>query len=822
MDPWTNLTPAEFVLSPGVQGPDPQNPLFAGILEAKRLLPDATSSVRSPDSKPGTKEALYSAICDGDLVATEAAIASSPELLDSCFPANDNGYTSLIFAVAFAQEAIVESLLRIHEADPDLPDTTQTKYTPLMWAVVAKNVSIVSLLLEFHATPNLSPSNNGVNASSLASSSSPEIFEYFKSHNLFANELDDAELYPLPTFGDSHADPIDDVAFKIRMSTLGTSHDLDASDDENGIDEEAQLAQDTQLTQIPEFDYNKPLPNQFIKFSDSDIPSLLDYIFGLRTSSSAQQHNTKTPAAVLFQLVHYSHNKVDSSDLTEFLFECFITRLRSVTNTKSGVFNMALTTGESNDKKSANGTGDIVLLSYWLSVIQFLHFYFTRADLYTRYPKFLHEMINLTQSLIATLSFSINSRLNLLAEECILNFTSLVDVSSVLYAKDWNLFKTQKKHPNSYDDILNMLYPPSLNELMKPSPLKYVQVLGALYYVLDIHGVDLLLRAQTFSQVFYYINATIFNRLIANSRYCSRVKAIQIRLNISALEDWLRSHNFNAYKPDRIGGLETLLEQSNGLSGVNQSLLENKIERDDPHYLSFYYESLYHISKTQLLPTIELLQWLQVLTGLGDEEALINTVNEFESLNYHQFVKVSSKLYRYEVDEKKMPKALIQILKRLMAEQGEAQISRSKLHYMTQSTFLSKEVYIYLNPNHIFGVALPNASELIANYGAGIGGVKILRARKYQPTLPISIMDDIDMLLTQNRNDNVNDTFDYEGEEYEKETEGLTSPDMPVVRDEPRDQNTSFKGDELFKQMQPPSSLAHKEWGTDDIENNPW
>ncbi|KAF8002099.1 hypothetical protein HF325_003064 [Metschnikowia pulcherrima] len=176
---------------------------------------------------------------------------------------NDNGYTPLIFAVAFAQEAIVESLLRIHEADPDLPDTTQTKYTPLMWAVVAKNVSIVSLLLEFHATPNLSPSNNGVNASSLASTSSPEIFEYFKSHNLFANELNDAELYPLPTFGDSHADPIDDVAFKIRMLTLGTSHDLDALDDENGIDEEAQLAQDTQLTQIPEFDYNKPLPNQF-------------------------------------------------------------------------------------------------------------------------------------------------------------------------------------------------------------------------------------------------------------------------------------------------------------------------------------------------------------------------------------------------------------------------------------------------------------------------------------------------------------------------------------------------------------------------------
>lgn len=823
MDLWTDNTPSEFVLSLETQGPDARNPLFAGILEAKRQI-QSDLQTQTPGDTSVTIAGFYSAICEGDLVATEAAIRTNPELLNTFYPKNEDGFSPLIFAVTFCQNAIVESLLRIHDVDPNTPDTSSTKYSPLMWAISAKDLSIVSLLLEFNADPEFSPGANGTNASSLASKSTTGIFDYFKSHNLFTNGNKNAEVYPLHTFGDSNNDLVDDVAFKIRMQTLAANHTMDSLDDEDSGNEESELALDTHLVQTPEFNYKKPLADQFIKFSDLDIPSLLDYIFGLRTSSSSQQHNTKAPAAILFQLIHYSHNKVDSKDLTEFLFECFVTRLRSVTNTKSGVFNMALTTGDQNEK-SASGAGDIVLLSYWLSVIQFLHFYFTKADLYTHFPKFLNELLNLTQSLIATLSFSINSRLNLLADDCMLNFTSLVDASSVLYAKDWNIFKSQKKHPNSYDDILKMLYPPTLNELMKPSPLRYVQVLGALYYVLEIHGVDPLIRLQTFSQVFYYINAIIFNRLIGNSRYCSRVKAMQIRLNISALEDWLRSHNFRAHKPDRIGGVLDLLRSSNH-SDVprNISLLEDKEEKNDPHYLSFYYNSLYHIAKSQLLPTIELLQWLQVMSGLDNEEALINTINEFETLNYYQLVKLTSKLYRYEVDEKKIPKSLVQILKRLASEQGEAQISRSKLHYMTQSTFLLKEVYIYLNPNYVFGVSLPNSSELIVNYGAGLGGVRILHAKKYQPTLPISIIDDVDIILTRNKNENFNDTYDYEESEDDEDSLGSNSENGKNVSEHNglKDEKKGFKGDELFKQMQPPLSLAHKEWGVDEIENNPW
>ena len=79
-----------------------------------------------------------------------------------------------------------------------------------------------------------------------------------------------------------------------------------------------------------------------------------------------------------------------------------------------------------------------------------------------------------------------------------------------------------------------------------------------------------------------------------------------------------------------------------------------------------------------------------------------------------------------------------------MNEQGPNQIKRLYLHYMTQTTFLSKEEYIYLNPNFIFEVALPNLTELINNYGAGLGGVRILRnkniSQHYQLPLLMRLM----------------------------------------------------------------------------------
>lgn len=782
------------------------DPLLAKINVVKKSL---QAAIELDEYTGGTSKNLVELLvssCDGDLVTLENALRHNPDLVNQLFPNEENGISCLVFAICFDHPSLVELILRNSKADPDLNDTI-VYYTPLMWAIHFNQIETVKLLLNYDADPYLCPKDDGKSAISLVGPDKFEIYEYFKIHNL----LKQGSIEPEDDFYQmsfEQRDPLmDDLSNKIKLQSITSNH-YQEEEKVAAYDEEAELANDPILSTLEDFQYDQLLPDQYIKFSDSDIPKLLDYIFEIRTKKIQYQYETKLPAAIIFQLVRYSHSKVESIELTEYLFEFFTTRLRSVTNTTSGVFNMATTDNTS----PMGGSGDIVLLSYWLSVIQFLHFYFTKGNIYKKYPNFLQELVNLEQSLIATLSFSVNSRLNLLVDDCLLNFTNLIDVTNVLYAKDWNLFKSKPKEKlATYEDIMDMLYPPSMDQLMKPSPIKYLQVLGALDYVLRIHEVDNLIKSQTISQVFYYIDATIFNRIISQSKYCSRAKAIQIRLNISNLEDWLRRHNYSIYKPNSIGGLNSLCGNIN--KPLN-NLLSDSSELDSPHSLAFYYHSLYHIGKKHLQPTIELLQWLQCVSLLEDEESLVLTINQFESLNYYQLFKVMNKLYKYEVNEQKIPKKLINKVKSYVNELGEKQIDSLSLHYMTQTNFLSKETYIYLNPNYVFGVTLPNLEELINNFGSGLGGIRVFRSRKYQPSLPIPVADDIEEMITENHR-NINDTYDYEEqqESIESEEENTNRTENPI---------DIFKGDNLFKEVRLPSSLAHKNWGDDELETNQW
>lgn len=795
------------------------DPMLAQILGSKKalqlVLPSATDQTKLVVE-------LLVACCEGDIVTVESLLRAVPSDVNLLYPKGAAGVTPLIYAICFDHVHLAEILVTKFNADPDTFDTV-VYYTPLMWAVYLNKLEFVKLLLSVQADPYLVPKEGSEkNAVSLVSPANPEIYDYFSEHNIL----------PKAHSWSGGNDDSDDDSKNAADETAAGILNLELDDANRTLEEqlgEETLMRDPILQRLPVFDYEKLVSDEFIKFSEADIPELLDYIFGIRTNNLAYQHETKLPAAIIFQLIRYSHLKVESKELTVFVFECFTGRLRSVTNTKSGAINMAIS------EAGSSASGDIVLLSYWLSVVEFLHFYFTKSDIYIQYPAFLQDLINIAQSIIATLSLSINARLVDLVDDCILNFTSLVEVSKVLYAKDWNLFKSKpKSHPSTYEDIFNMLYPPSVTELMRPSPIKYIQVLGALDYVLKIHQVDNLLRFQTFLQVFYYLNAVIFNKLISQSKYCTRTKAIQIRLNVSALEDWLRSHNYKLYQPDRIGGLSSLL----GDEGVklHNILDEDNDDLSNPNTLAFYYSSLYQICRTQLQPTIELLQWLQCLSQLDDEESLISTIRQLEKLNYYQLFKVVNKLYKYEIGEPKMPKKIINVIKSLMNEHGETQVSSIPLHYMTQSTFLNKEIYIYLNPNYIFNVALPNKNELITTYGAGLGGVKVYRGKRFQPSLPIPIIDDVDEIIRDGEESRGNGREQRQSEDHadeadedsengrdgaDEEGDEFLSPFKQGVEDDLED-GDKYMGDYLFKKVEMPDSLAHKTWGNDDIESNPW
>ncbi len=73
------------------------------------------------------------------------------------------------------------------------------------------------------------------------------------------------------------------------------------------------------------------------------------------------------------------------------------------------------------------------------------------------------------------------------------------------------------------------------------SPPSVVSILSATLLILQLYEINPALTIQVFSQIFLWMASEMFNRIIAQGKkYLCRSKAMQIKMNITALEDWVR------------------------------------------------------------------------------------------------------------------------------------------------------------------------------------------------------------------------------------------------------------------------------------------
>jgi len=168
--------------------------------------------------------------------------------------------------------------------------------------------------------------------------------------------------------------------------------------------------------------------------------------------------------------------------------------------------------------------------------------------------------------------------------------------------------------------------------LAKPSPRTVTMLLSATLHIMQLYEINPCVIVQALSQIFYWVGCELFNRMLGlvpsnntssssrNKRYLSRSRAMHIRLNVSALEDWARS---NALP----------------LSIVNA-----------------------HIT-----PLRELVSWLQCQSSLLEFDALIMTMQSLRALNPAQMQK-AVKDYRYEVGETRMTEECVQYLEQLQKD----------------------------------------------------------------------------------------------------------------------------------------------------------
>jgi len=216
-------------------------------------------------------------------------------------------------------------------------------------------------------------------------------------------------------------------------------------------------------------------------------------------------------------------------------------------------------------------------------------------------------------------------------------------------------------------------------------------------------------------------------------------------MNISTLEDWTRSNN---RQPEHFE------------NGSMTSTGENTADA----------------AKRHLEPLVQLLQWLQCFSSLGEDlESLVGTLQQLTRLSPQQLLH-AAKYYRPEVGEKGLPKSASKYIIHLQKAAAERKAARGRSpNPQTKQTDsapttpirpiaptnvtpspapsrISEEEEkdnapdeLLLDPSYMLPFSLPTSTDMLISYGAGFGGVNRERERKYIPTVPPEFMAKLDL-----------------------------------------------------------------------------
>ena len=479
-----------------------------------------------------------------------------------------------------------------------------------------------------------------------------------------------------------------------------------------------------------EFDWSRCLHDQMFVFQENELNRILDIVI---TNMTPQRSPTQkpVPANIIFLAARYAH--YHSSQ--ELLAKLLITAMDKI--------------NEVVDRHQ----WDMTILAFWISnATLLLHYLKKDAGLVEATTEFQAQLAELINEIFILIVRDAERRLDKVLDAAMLDHETIPGFEDITFQNEWKLFKRKKevKEP----PLEKRYRPPSPKQRAKPSPRNVTSLLSSTLFVLDLYDVHSVITAQVVSQLVYWLGAELFNRIMSSRKYLARTKAMQIRMNISALEDWARANN---RQPEHYEG------------GEMKSTGENTVDAARRH----------------LAPVIQLLQWLQCFSSLGadDLEALVGTLQQLKALSAQQLIHAATH-YRPEVGEKGLPKSAMKYLTTIQAmrkerrerEKGDStpstpiKTSSNGLPDITSpgSTPRLKDITkfgdtgctgqgeedddeddeygqapknLLLDPALMLPFTLPSATDMLVSYGAGFGGVNRERERKYIPTIPPEFLD---------------------------------------------------------------------------------
>ncbi|CAN8103694.1 unnamed protein product [Discula destructiva] len=635
---------------------------------------------------------------------------------------DDDGTPPLIYASCFGHEAVVQALI---QAGVDVDKQDRNCWSALMWAMTNRHKSIAKLLLDNGASQDAKTSSGRTAADFLAPDSDMSFYLHSNGYNIGSAGIGDDDFYQPGFSQDRFEEELMENELRRRMM-MESARDLEVDLGNVGIDDQPEPVDEFEEEQ-QEFDWTRCLHDQMFVFQESDLERILDIIItNMTPQRSASQK--PVPANMIFLSARYAHYH-SSRDLLAKLLIMSMDKINDVVEYHQW---------------------DMTILAFWASnATLLLHYLKKDVGLVEATVHFQAQLAELINEIFILIVRDAERRLDKVLDPAMLDHETIPGFEGITFQNEWKIFKTKKKVKEEPPE--RRYRPPSPKQRAKPAPRNVTSLLSSTLFVLDLYDVHSVITSQIIAQLLYWLGAELFNRIMSNRKYLARTKAMQIRMNISVLEDWARSNN---RQPEHYE------------SGEMQAHGENTMDAARKH----------------LAPVIQLLQWLQCFSSLAadDLEALVDTLQQLKTLTPQQLIHAANH-YRAEVGEKGLPKSAMKYLtaiqKETEARKEKERSNRKSLAASIKSperrdTSPSAESVastpqrnnnsndnrwsnggrpqtpieedsdddtpenLLLDPAFMLPFTLPSVTDMLVSFGAGFGGVNRERERKYIPTVP--------------------------------------------------------------------------------------
>ncbi|CAG8433018.1 6318_t:CDS:2 [Ambispora gerdemannii] len=650
-------------------------------LEDERVIM-LKKSISEEEKKVEINKIFSSAVSNGNTERVSKMLENARSYID-IDAQDEDGITPLIYAACFGHNSVAYTLI---EAGAKVDSQDRNGWTPLMWATNNNHGSTIQILLDSgadagaksakgHTVFNFVPPDNHKIA---------DIFIHNPKRESWSSNESIGGWYMVGDAENRLEESLAEAERKSRMlieSSLNLEIDLESL----GIDD----PENTEEEETPyEFVWEHCLPDQMFVFSSEDIPHILHTVItDMQPIRSKAQK--PVPANVLFLSARFAHY-FSSPELLEELLYGIIDTIDMVVRSKPD---------------------DMTLQSFWISNCTLLYYYLKKdsglakstVEYQIRFAELIHEIF-------VMLVRDAERRFDKILEASMLDFET-IPLDDVRFEGEWRVFRslTRRSHSPSSNTVYpvkptsqlrrssstsgvpssNRTAPPSPRQRSHPSPRNVTSLLSSTLFILQTYELHPSIVEQVISQLYYYISSELFNRILAKKKYICRSKAMQIRLNVSTLEDWARTNNLS----------------------TNTS--------------------------SHCQPLVQLLQLLQCWSQMADFTMMVQTTKELHLINPAQLKRVM-KNYRYEVKEARLPEECQQYIQQL-EEDHERRRKRNSTESI-RSVYSESSIYLIGNgsPTNSNGgsgweeeedlmetkdskmllpFAIPTSTEMLANYG---------------------------------------------------------------------------------------------------------